>query len=369
MGNAAPQEENDRDGSVVAEGDDELVSRVRAGDTEAFVTLFERHRGLARYVASRHTDNFADISDIVADAFAAVLESLTAGKGPDVFFRAYLLTTVRRLAYKANRAGSRTQPTEDRNILDSVEAARDPVLADFESTAVARAFNALPERWQAVLWYVDIEGMKPAAASVVLGLNPNGVSALALRARERLRQIYLQQHIDASTAEECGQYSSQLGAYVRKGLSPRANQKVQAHLEQCSKCTALLLDLDHIQAAMRAALFPLLTGTAFIAMVPPLARTGTETRTATGIDAGPLPVSPGVRSPWPLVPRTWKVPVDSLTIRENEWDIHLTMTRKPPQDMAVTESSGIALESQKAPGSPGALLVGDTGFEPVTSSV
>ncbi|VXB58553.1 conserved hypothetical protein [Arthrobacter sp. 9V] len=350
MGNAAPQEENDRDGSVVAEGDDELVSRVRAGDTEAFVTLFERHRGLARYVASRHTDNFADISDIVADAFAAVLESLTAGKGPDVFFRAYLLTTVRRLAYKANRAGSRTQPTEDRSVLDSVEAARDPVLADFESTAVARAFNALPERWQAVLWYVDIEGMKPAAASVVLGLNPNGVSALALRARERLRQIYLQQHIDASTAEECGQYSSQLGAYVRKGLSPRANQKVQAHLEQCSKCTALLLDLDHIQAAMRAALFPLLTGAAFT--------WGVQT-----------PVSPGVRSPLPPLPRTWKVPVDSLTIRENEWDIHLTMTRKPPEDMAVTESSGIALESQKAPGSPGALLVGDTGFEPVTSSV
>ena len=350
MGNAAPQEENDRDGSVVTEGDDELVSRVRAGDTEAFVTLFERHRGLARYVASRHTDNFADISDIVADAFAAVLESLTAGKGPDVFFRAYLLTTVRRLAYKANRAGSRTQPTEDRNVLDSVEAARDPVLADFESTAVARAFNALPERWQAVLWYVDIEGMKPAAASVVLGLNPNGVSALALRARERLRQIYLQQHIDASTAEECGQYSSQLGAYVRKGLSPRANQKVQAHLEQCSKCTALLLDLDHIQAAMRAALFPLLTGAAFT--------WGVQT-----------PVSPGVRSPLPPLPRTWKVPVDSLTIRENEWDIHLTMTRKPPEHMAVTESSGIALESQKAPGSPGALLVGDTGFEPVTSSV
>jgi RNA polymerase sigma factor (sigma-70 family) len=322
MGNIDPLD-GDSGGALTGdESDQMLVTRVRAGDTAAFDTLFKRHRGLARYVADRHADNYADTGDIVSDAFAAVYESLTAGKGPDTFFRAYLLTTVRRLAFKANRAGSRTQPTEEIRVLDSVEPAQDPSLADFETTAIARAFKALPERWQAVLWYVDIEGMKPAEASVVLGLNPNGVSSLAIRARERLREMYLQQHITASTESDCEQYSSRLGAFARKGLSPRTTQAVQAHLEQCSECTALLVDLDDIQSAMRTALFPLITGFAFISMVPTLAGTvaGGGGRDATPAD------SVGARSASKPIPLTWNIPADSLIINEDEWDIHLGMT-------------------------------------------
>ncbi|MFP3686343.1 hypothetical protein SB847_21820, partial [Bacillus sp. SIMBA_026] len=65
----------------------------------------------------------------------------------------------------------------------------------FESQTVAKAFRSLPERWQAVLWYLDVERMKPAAVAPILGLSPNAVSALALRAREGLRREYLQAHI------------------------------------------------------------------------------------------------------------------------------------------------------------------------------
>jgi RNA polymerase sigma factor (sigma-70 family) len=320
MGSVAPLDGNVRDGFAVTDGDEVLVSRVRAGDSDAFEMLFERHRGLARYVATAHTDNFADVGDIVSEAFAAVFESITAGKGPDSFFRAYLMTTVRRIAYKTNRAGFRTQPTDEHQVLDSVEAAQDPILAEFESTAVARAFKALPERWQSVLWCVDIEGMKPAAASTILGLSPNAVSALALRAREGLRQTYLQQHITASAGEHCEEYSSQLGAYARQGLSPRANGKIQAHLEGCSKCTALLVDLDDISSAMRAALFPLITGIAFSSAVSTLA--GTVAHAA----AGTVTVPSAARSASKPMPMIWKVRGGSLTIRETEWDIHLAMT-------------------------------------------
>jgi RNA polymerase sigma factor (sigma-70 family) len=268
---SVPSGSGDVHGVVLDESDSDLVERVRSGDRAAFETLFERHRGMARYVAARQTDNPADVDDVVSDAFASVFESLTAGKGPDSFFRAYLLTAVRRTAYKVNRTGSRTRPTDELYVLDSTEVHHDPVLAQFESTAVAQAFKALPERWQAVLWYVDIEGLKPAAASPMLGLSANGVSSLALRARERLRQVYLQQHVSASVGEDCEAYSSQLGVYARNGLGKRSTEKVQLHLEECFRCTALLLDLNDVQSAMRAALFPLVTGIAFTAAVPTLA--------------------------------------------------------------------------------------------------
>ncbi|WP_354514475.1 sigma-70 family RNA polymerase sigma factor [Paenarthrobacter sp. 4246] len=290
----APADSNGRhgtgfggDGNVaVADSDMDLVREVRAGNSTAFEALFERHQGTARKVAAAQVDNFADVDDVVADAFASVYQSITAGKGPDTFFRAYLLTAVRRFAYHANRGASRTRPTAESFVLDSAVFHDDPAVAHFESKAVAQAFRSLPERWQEVLWYVDIEGLKPAAASTLLGLNPNGVSALALRARERLRQVYLQNHITSSAGDDCEEYSAQLGAYAREGLRRRSQDRVRAHLEGCPKCTALLLDLNDVQSAMRAVVFPLVAGAAFTSVFPALAAAGAGTGAGAGLVHG-----------------------------------------------------------------------------------
>ncbi|MCM0616655.1 sigma-70 family RNA polymerase sigma factor [Paenarthrobacter sp. TYUT067] len=279
MDEAAPTDgsrQGGHDGGTVAveDSDAHLVLLVRAGTTAAFETLYARHQSMARTVAAAQLDNFADVDDVVADAFASVYQSLAAGKGPDSFFRAYLLTAVRRVAHRVNRDATRTSPTSESYILDTVDAHDDPAVATFESAAVAQAFRSLPERWQEVLWYVDIEGLKPAAASPLLGLTPNGVSALALRAREGLRQAYLQNHISTSAGEDCEEYSTQLGAYSREGLSRRKQARVQEHLEGCPKCTALLLDLSDVQSAMRAWIFPLVAGVAFSSAFPALAGGG-----------------------------------------------------------------------------------------------
>ncbi|WOH16968.1 sigma-70 family RNA polymerase sigma factor [Paenarthrobacter sp. GOM3] len=301
MDGTVPADREGGGGVDLADSDADLVARVRSGDTAAFDALFERHRGIARHVAANQTDNRADVDDVVSDAFASVFQSLTSGKGPDTFFRAYLLTTVKRISFKANQAASRTRPTDEPHVLDSVEVHQDPVMAEFESAAVARAFKALPERWQAVLWYVDIEGMKPAAASVMLGLSPNGVSSLALRARERLRQVYLQQHVRSSVGQDCEEYSSQLGVYARNGLRQRSHDRVQAHLDECARCTALLLDLNDVQSAMRAVLFPLVTGVTFTSAVPALSGSG-----ATAVGRGSHAASKQLSL-------TWKIGVGVLT--------------------------------------------------------
>ncbi|WP_269215708.1 sigma-70 family RNA polymerase sigma factor, partial [Arthrobacter sp. AK01] len=292
MGESAPMGGQGRRGThdggavAMADSDMELVLQVRSGDKAAFETLYGRHRSIARTVATAQLDNFADVDDVVADAFASVYQALAAGKGPDSFFRAYLLTAVRRTAHLMNRAATRTRPTSESYMLDSAIAHDDPALAAFESTAVAQAFRSLPARWQEVLWYVDIEGLKPAAVSPLLGLTPNGVSSLALRARERLRQAYLQNHIRSSAGEDCEEYSTQLGAYSRDGLNRRSQDRVQAHLENCPKCTALLLDLNDVQSAMRAVVFPLVAGAAFTSVFPALAGAGTGAGAGAGLVHG-----------------------------------------------------------------------------------
>lgn len=270
-------------------GDGHLIALVRGGDTAAFDSLYERHISIASTVAKRNVDNPSDAEDIVAEAFQSVLQSLVAGKGPDTFFRAYLLSTVTRLSHHRNRKAGRTLPSGDEGILDHAVGEPDAVVQAFESHAVAKAFRMLPERWQAVLWYLDVERMRPAAAAPLLGLSANAVSALALRAREGLRRQYLQCHISTEAGPACAEYVAKLGTFIRGGLSQPASKKVKTHLAECPRCTAVLAELKDVEGSMKAVLVPLVTG------VPLAAWAGSST--GLGIIGSLAPVKAAVMAP------------------------------------------------------------------------
>lgn len=245
-------------------GDAELIAAVRTGDAEAFGALYERHAGAAFVVARQYTDSHADADDVVADAFTAVHGALQRGNGPESAFRAYLFTVVRRTAADRREKARRVQPTDDLATLERGTAwagtAEEPALEGFERGVVSRAFHSLPERWQAVLWHSEVEGLSPAEIAPVLGLTANGVAALAYRAREGLRQAYLQQHLQDPLDEGCRTVSGKLGAYVRGGLGTRENAQVEKHLDGCGDCRALVLELGDVNHGMRAVVAPLVLG-------------------------------------------------------------------------------------------------------------
>ncbi|TCM48201.1 RNA polymerase sigma factor (sigma-70 family) [Kribbella sp. VKM Ac-2568] len=242
--------------------DAELIARVRNGDLEAYGELFGRHHHAAERMA-RQLVPPNDADDLAGDAFAKVLEALRNGGGPDISFRAYLLTTVRRVHVDRIRAGKKVQTTDDIAAYErEPETFDDPTVTGFESGAAAKAFASLPERWQAVLWHTEVEGEKPAAIAPMLGLTANGVSALAYRAREGLRQAYLQQHLADVAGDRCRWTTERLGAYVRGGLTKRENRNVREHLDDCAKCTAVYLELVEVNSALPALLAPALLGTA-----------------------------------------------------------------------------------------------------------
>lgn len=241
--------------------DAELISSVRGGDVSAYGDLFARHRDAATRLARQLVPG-PDADDLVSEAFAKVLNVLLSGAGPDVAFRAYLLTAVRRLHIDKIRATSRATPTDDLTPFESAEPATDTVIAGFEGGAAAKAFASLPERWQLVLWHLEVEGQKPADVAPLLGMSPNSVSALAYRAREGLRQAYLQMHTSDLVDPDCRWTHDKLGAYVRKGLSRRDVQKVENHMDGCRKCTAMYLELIEVNSSLGALLGPLVLGAA-----------------------------------------------------------------------------------------------------------
>lgn len=248
--------------------DGELIEAVRHGSTEAYGTLYERHVASAHNMARQVARSQAEADDLVSEAFAKVLSTLRGGRGPTTAFRAYLLTALRHVAYDRTRRERKVQPTEDVTEVAGAEVSvpfTDTALDGLERSLAARAFARLPERWKTVLWHIEVEGETPAQVGPLLGLTPNGVSALAYRAREGLRQAYLQVHLSSLDDDEpgvasCRAAADRLGAWTRGGLSKRETAQVDNHLDGCDRCRGLAAELADVNGGLRAVIAPLIIG-------------------------------------------------------------------------------------------------------------
>jgi RNA polymerase sigma factor (sigma-70 family) len=247
---------------AAADPDAELISAVRGGDSTAFGVLYLRHVDAARRLARTLVRDQADVDDLVAEAFAKILHALRGGLGRDLAFRPYLLTSLRNTFYDRVRRDKRVDLTGDIASHDPGVPFVDTALEGLERSLAARAFARLPERCQVVLWHLEVERETPAEVGLLLGLTPNGVSALAYRSRERLRQAYLQEHIAEHSGADCDWSAERLGAHVRGGLSRRDTTRVEGHLGGCPRCRLLYVELAEVNSSLRAVLAPMVLGTA-----------------------------------------------------------------------------------------------------------
>ncbi len=242
--------------------DAELLERVRAGDERAYGELYVRHESSAASLARYLTHSRHEADDVVADAFARVLRAIRGGAGPTEAFRPYLLTAVRRTVWRrseeAAHAGRLASSEDEAEVLD-IRLAVDA--EDHSDEAIVlQAFQGMPERWQLVLWHTEIEGQPPAEVAPLLGLSANATAALAVRAREGLRQAYLQAHLQARPADACRFSVEHLGAFVREGLGKRDKAKVEEHISDCTECQELQSDLGSLNKALRGVVGPAVVG-------------------------------------------------------------------------------------------------------------
>ena len=238
-------------------GDSELVARARQGDRRAFGTLYLRHHDAAWRVACTAAGSSTDAEDAVAEGFAKVFAALPRMVDRDLAFRPYLLACVRNAAVDRHRRERRVDLRDD--VPEGAVLASEPdeiVLEDLERNLVGEALRSLPERWRTVLWLTEVEGMTPAEVSSVIGIKPNAVAALSYRAREGLREAYLQAHVKAEAKAECRYTVDRLGPYVRGELAERERVRVQAHLDRCAPCRQRRDELADVNASLLGALVP-----------------------------------------------------------------------------------------------------------------
>lgn len=250
--------------------DAELIQRMRAGDDGAYEELYRRHSAaVLRYARTCCRDGHT-ADDLTAEVFARTLQAVRGGAGPEQAVRAYLLTTVRRVAAAWTKTAKREQLVEDFAVF-AAESARSAEVSDDETldlgadvramheaerSLAMQAFRSLPERWQAVLWHTTVEEESPSTIAPLFGLTANATAVLASRAREGLKQAYLQAHVNTSVASagDCARYADRLGAYARGGLRIRAERGLRKHLEECAKCRLVAGELAHVNAGIPAVL-------------------------------------------------------------------------------------------------------------------
>ncbi|MEV4334706.1 sigma-70 family RNA polymerase sigma factor [Streptomyces sp. NPDC049597] len=271
-----PQQRGGRAGSVPPpaherpSADAELIRRLRDGDDGAYEELFRRHCEAVRRYARTCCRDAHTADDLTAEVFARTLQAVRGGAGPEQAVRAYLLTTVRRVAAAWTKTAKREQLVDDFAVFAaeaarSTDAATDDTLGlgadvramhEAEQSLAMQAFRSLPERWQAVLWHTTVEEESPSDVAPLFGLTANATAVLASRAREGLKQAYLQAHVSTALTAggDCARYADRLGAYARGGLRMRAERGLSKHLEECVKCRLAAGELAHVNAGIPALL-------------------------------------------------------------------------------------------------------------------
>nr|WP_239071433.1 sigma-70 family RNA polymerase sigma factor [Amycolatopsis sp. SID8362] len=237
-----------------------MIEAVRGGDIAAFGRLYDRHLGAARRVAAAIAADEAERDDLIAEGFTRVLRILRSGEGPDEDFRPYLLTTIRNTMISWRRRDSAVSLVAEVPDVLPGEGSDEPVGSRLHATVAADAFASLPERWRTVLWRTEIDGDSPARIAADIGMTPNGVAALAYRAREGLRQAYLDQHVPAARRRNCKAVSAQLARYVRDGIGDHKAHRITAHLDRCADCRELAGGLRQLNQELPATIIPLILG-------------------------------------------------------------------------------------------------------------
>ncbi len=252
---------NDDAARVTELADADLVLRTRSGDSDAFGELWRRHYRSGIAVA-RSVSFSLDADDLVQEAYTRIYQSIQSGGGPTGSFRAYLFTSIRNTAAGWGRARKET-PID---VLDTVE---DPATSEqatseaLDRSLTHQAFRSLPTRWQEVLWYSEIERMKPAEIAPLLGLKPTAVAQLTFRAREGLREAWIQAHLRSlADGSDCQWTVERLGAYARNNLGPRDQRKVDAHLAECARCAIVASEAQEVGSRLALVLLPLTIGAA-----------------------------------------------------------------------------------------------------------
>jgi RNA polymerase sigma factor (sigma-70 family) len=224
-----------------------LVDAARAGDPDAFGTLYERWFARVHDLAFRLTRDEQAAGDVVQDAFLSAWRALGDLEDPTAF-GGWLLRITRNRAFNQGRSTARTQPVDTETMAmiertqaeDRVEELDEParLAGDAELVALVwESVDALGARDAEVLDLSLRHGLSPAEVADVVGTNRNAANQMVHRARQRLGDAVRARVLWRGGEPQCGDLADVLrDAHVTR-FDADAVRVTTAHAETCELCS------------------------------------------------------------------------------------------------------------------------------------
>ena len=175
--------------------DGELLAAAASGDSAAFGCFYRRHERRVVGYAVSHCANAGDVADLVAETFLQALASAGRYRSTDGNALPWLLGIARHEVARQRRSFARRQrllcrldavPAFSPDEAGAVDAAIDAARL---GPALREALSALRAKDRELLLLVARDGLEPAQAGEVLGMNPNTARVRLSRVRKRLRGV------------------------------------------------------------------------------------------------------------------------------------------------------------------------------------
>lgn len=175
--------------------DDELVWRVRAGETQLFATLVERHKRQVHALAYRMLGSSADAEDAAQETFVRAYTRL-ATYNPDGRFSSWLLAIASHWCIDCLRARGRRGTTvalgrvpESDRFISQYDGPEDSALRSAGRDEMHALLAQLPPQYRLVLTLRYYHELSYNEIAVTLGAPVSTVRMRLFRARAMLQQI------------------------------------------------------------------------------------------------------------------------------------------------------------------------------------
>ncbi len=180
--------------------DQELVSRSRDGDADAFNELVERYQRLVYNVCLRMLGDSGAAEDATQDTFLAAYRAIGRFRGGS--FKAWLLRIATNSCHDRFRVAQRSRSvsldalllqSELPSLADGSESPEDYALRQELGRALSEGLTHLPEDQRLAVILFDIQGLSYEEVAEAAGCSLGTVKSRLSRGRMRLRDFMLKQ--------------------------------------------------------------------------------------------------------------------------------------------------------------------------------
>jgi len=219
-------------GSAEKLSDEEVVERVRAGDTAWFEILMRRYNRRLFRVSHSILGDAAEAEDVMQDAYVRAYMHLDQFDG-----RARFATWLTKIAVHESLARLRrrrrlvemdayTEASEDHRMpVSNTPSPEQEVLIRTLGIILEAAINGLPAAYRSVFMLREVEEMSTAETAECLGISEEAVKVRLHRARSRLRKTITAQTslATASAFQFDGARCDRLVAGVLERITPQSS--------------------------------------------------------------------------------------------------------------------------------------------------